>query len=143
MLYPDDYSPEQWQAIIGRVFSEAEVIKKRGKQWTQLIDPAHVADSLLKRTVASVLVSGYLVCYGVGTPWYNPNVRALEEMLVLRVPESPGRFTDAIKALRALAVENQCDVIVAGSALPSDDRLVRVYERYGFRREATTLIQRI
>ncbi len=143
MLFPGDYTDTDWSAIERAVHATASKVQSEGKAWVRHIDAHHVYRQIRERQVESVIHDGYLVAFGVGVPWYSPTVRFLEELMVMRIDPKPGRFRVVVETLLKLADMAGCAGVAAGTALSLDDRLLRVYKRYGFRVEASSLFKRL
>ncbi|MGA4005350.1 hypothetical protein ACI2US_03150 [Ralstonia nicotianae] len=143
MLFPGDYTEQDWSAIERAVHSTASKVQREGKAWVRHIDSHHVYRQIRERLVESVIHDGYLVVYAVGVPWYSPTARFLEELMVMRLDPRPGTFRVVVQTLLKLAALASCEGVTAGTALTADNRLRRVYERYGFRAEADALFKRL
>jgi len=114
-----------------------------GKQWIARASLEATLDAILTGQVSSVVVGGYLIVYDVGGEWHSPDASILMELLVLRLDSGPGNFRVVPRALIALAEHLECTAILVGTAAASDDRLTRVYRRFGFRVEAIALYKEI
>jgi hypothetical protein len=142
LLWASDYSDTIKDAIAALIHT-SPAKNGRGKAWTELIDPDHVTALILERRVESFVYRGYLIVFDIGAPWYSPDKKVLEEMLVARLDPTPGRIRDVVSALSAVAHANGCVGIAVGNALTFDGRLARVYERFGFNPEALSLYKDI
>ncbi|WP_247537416.1 hypothetical protein [Ralstonia pseudosolanacearum] len=141
MLFPGDYTDQDWSAIERAVHATASKVQREGKTWVRHIDAHHVYRQIRERLVESVIHDGYLVVYGIGVPWYSAATRFLEELMVMRLDPKPGTFRVVVQTLLKLAALSSCEGVAAGTALTADNRLRRVYERYGFRAEADALFK--
>lgn len=143
MLFPGEYTDTDWSAIERAVHATTSKVQSDGKAWVRHIDAHHVYRQIREQQVESVIHEGYLVVFGVGVPWYSPTARFLEELMVMRLDPKPGVFRVVVETLLKLADLVGCVGVAAGTALSSDDRLLRVYKRYGFRVEASSLFKRL
>lgn len=89
--------------------------------------------------VAETYLVGYrLVNYKYGEGTY------LEEYIVLKIHDGPGKFSDVIAFLRQEAVAWECKGILAATLLHfNNDKLVKAYERYGFKPQMVELMLEI
>lgn len=143
MLFPDDYTAQDWADIERSVHATAREVQTGIKAWVRFIDPHHVFRQIREQLVESVIVEGYLIVFGLGEAWYSPDAVFLSELMVMRIRDRPGRFRVVPETLLRLArsIPN-CAGIQVGTAL-SDARLTRVYQRYGFEHEADSLFRRV
>lgn len=130
-----------WSAVERALNRAKDSALAAGKAWPRMADAAHVAQALQAGRHKWVAYQGYLIVFDVGSPWYAPDALVLQEMLVLRYEDGPGNFRHVIAMLQALAEENGCVGISAGTALTTDPRLTRVYQRLGFQVEAQSLFR--
>lgn len=87
-----------------------------------------------------VVAETYLVGYRLVEYKYGEG-RYLEEYIVIKIHDGPGRFADAVTFLREEAVAWECKGILAATLLHSDNsRLVKAYERYGFKPQMVELM---
>ncbi len=144
MLFRADLSEDDWAAIEAAVISWLEQYRKDGKTAYADVRPEDVMTALRYSDLDMVLVGGYLIVFGLGAPWYAPHRITLEELTVFRVGDKPRSFRVVPETLlRIAAAIPQCTAIVVGTSFTSDDRLRRVYQRFGFQVEAESLIRRI
>ncbi|KAF1043434.1 MAG: hypothetical protein GAK35_02218 [Herbaspirillum frisingense] len=111
------------------------------KYWVQQIDPDYVYGLIESGGIPAVITEGYLIVFDVSIPWHNPNVRVLDERMVLRISPNPGKFSSVVTSLDILAKAYECHAIAVGDALQGDSRLERVYERYGFAKQCNQLMK--
>lgn len=113
-----------------------------GKSWMRFIDANKVSLFPVEHPDNCVYVGGYVILVTADVPWYSRE-RFLQELLVTRIDEGPGDYNVVLRSLEALAHRAKASAIVVGDAFTLDDRLQRVYEHDGYRREATSLIKEI
>lgn len=144
LLQEREWSTKQWDELNDAMVRVASAAKQsQAKGWFKHIrveDCMAAIDGKFVR--ASRIDDDFVIVYSVGTPWYNWYFRSLEEMLVIRLRKG-SNYRKVLSALTLLADQHDCKSIVVGDALTQDDRLARVYERAGFRRESSQFIKEI
>lgn len=87
----------------------------------------------------SVVQETYLIGYKLIEYKYGEG-RHLQEYIVIKIYDGPGKFGDVITFLREEAVAWECKSILTATLLHSDnDRLVKAYQRYGFKTQMVEL----
>lgn len=139
-MWARDFTTEQWIEIR----TQLERAKMAGKKdWLANLDVRFTVDQLRHENIPAVIVDGYLIAFQLGAPWYSPKAVYLNECLVLRLGDRAGNFRVVPETLLRLARGiPQCVGICVGTALTRDDRLARVYQRFGFQPEAQSLFRR-
>lgn len=112
------------------------------KAWMGFANPEDTLDGirlLASQSGAWIVDDTYLVLIDSGSPWYNPNVSVLEELMVLALVPG-GDFRSVTKFLDQVAAARGCDFISSGTALATSDRaLSRLYMRSGYTVAGTML----
>lgn len=144
LLQEREWSTKQWDELNDAMVRVASAAKQsQAKGWFKHIRVEDCMASIDGKLVrASRIDDDFVIVYGVGAPWYNWSFKALEEMLVIRLRKG-SNYRKVLSALTILAEQHECKSIVVGDALTLDDRLARVYERAGFRRESSQFIKEI
>lgn len=147
LLHAKDWTYTEWFDYYVACDRESEGAMVSGrKSWFGCIDvdavKAAPLDGITTHEMEAFRVGPYAVLYSIATPWYNPREIFLQEHLVIRVG-AVGSFRCVPEALIQRAQELGCGHIVVGDALTIDDRLARVYNRYGFQVEAQSMIRRV
>lgn len=128
-----------------------EYIKQRpwertSKKWVNLIDPDLIEKTLKNQNpkIDCVIVEDtYLVLFSVIRPWFTNKI-LIDEKLIFRLLDGPGKFTDVIEALEYIAQVMGASAVMAGTALaPKDEVLVRMFQRAGFESNHTGLFKEI
>jgi hypothetical protein len=89
-----------------------------------------------------LLIGGYLLVADVNPLWCKPDKVFLSERTVFRVDEQPRDFRVVPQTLLHIAASiPNCAGISVGTSFTRDNRLRRVYERYGFEVEAESLFR--
>ena len=120
------------------------VNKASRKRWIATVDLPTAIEHIMSGNVqAYILEDTYLIVADIVTPWYSaPGTKVLAELLVLRVYQGPGKFSDIPRALTAIAAVEGAGSIVVGTALTVGNRgLQRMYAREGFKVEAVELFK--
>ena len=126
-------------------------IKKRpwertNKKWTGLIDPTLIETTLknMNPNIHAVIVENtYLVLFAVISPWFT-NKTLIDEKLIFRLLDGPGKFSDVVKALEHIAKSTNASGIMVGTALaPNDKVMVRMFQRTGFELSQSSLFKDI
>ncbi|APU00308.1 hypothetical protein HOR55_gp21 [Ralstonia phage RS-PII-1] len=144
MLFPADYTTQDWADIERSVHTTAREVQTGRKAWVRYIDPHHVFRQIREQVVESVIVEGYLIVFCLSGSWFSPDSVFLGELMVMRIRDTPGSFRVVPETLLRIArsIPN-CAGIQVGTALARDGRLARVYKRYGFEHEADSLFRSI
>lgn len=147
LRHAKDWTYTDWFDYYVACDREAEGAMVSGrKSWFAAIDVEAVKaaplDGITTHEMEAYRVGPYAVLYSIGTPWYNPAEVYLQEHLVIRVG-GVGSFRLVPESLIQRAKELGCGHIVVGDALTVDNRLARVYNRYGFTVEAQSMIRRV
>lgn len=126
-------------------------IKKRpwertNKKWTGLIDPTLIETTLknINPNIHAVIVENtYLVLFAVISPWFT-NKTLIDEKLIFRLLDGPGKFSDVTAALDHIAASTNAAGIMVGTALaPSDKVMARMFQRAGFELSQSSLFKEI
>lgn len=144
MLWAAEWGVPAWHAVRDALVAAVRKAQESGaKDWFSFADADHAVRQIQAGAVQAVLVDGYCIVFNLGTPWYSPTAVVLNEYLVLRVSDRPGNFRVVPETLARIARSiPQCVGICVGTALTQDDRLTRVYQRFGFKPEANSLFRR-
>lgn len=83
---------------------------------------------------AAVINDKYLVCWNVNPLWFNPEVKVLNEQLILDIhPEKSGTLFPVLRTLVEISRERGCAKAVIGDLLmPDKDKYRRVLTKLGF-----------
>ena len=117
------------------LYIEQRSWERAGKEWVKLINPA-----LIKRVAMNkhphihtmIVEETYAVLFSVVKPWFTDST-LIEEKLIFKLFDGPGKFSDVIVALEHVAKTMGAVGILAGTALaPKDAVMVRILERQGF-----------
>ena len=128
-----------------------EYIKQRpwertSKKWVNLIEPDLIEKTLKNQNpkIDCVIVEDtYLVLFSVIRPWFTNKI-LIDEKLIFRLLDGPGKFTDVIEALEYIAQIIGASAVMVGTALaPKDEVLVRMFQRAGFESNHTGLFKEI
>ena len=143
------YSVEYLRALETAEDLIREICAKSTKSWVRMVDPETVIDYLWDTLQGSTehnisLVDGYLIVWYVGQPWWS-NDKILQEDLVLKVaPDTKADFATVVNFLQDMAEQLCCSGIGAGTAFSDrDPALVRVYQKHGFKLEASQLFKEL
>lgn len=140
MKLRDDFTASEWDAIDRALRNQLAIYDTGTKSAYSEVDPDEVMTALRGPSMGLVIVGGYMIAFAIGAPWYAPRKVLLEECFVLRISEQPGSFRVVPETLLRLAKATpDCVGVVVGTSFASDDRLRRVYQRYGFQVEAEAL----
>lgn len=116
---------------------------RSSKGWYQHVDVSRVLTSILEGDTLSALVDGYLVMYEIGSPWYNPDLTMLEEVMVIQVYPG-GSFGSVTSFFESKAKAFGCKLIAVGTALAKNDRaLCKMYEAAGYKVAAVQLTKTV
>ena len=117
------------QCIVDRVW------ERSNKKWAAMVDPQIVGDAVKNKHphIHSVIVEEtYLLVFAVAHLWFTAKF-FIEEKLVLKLYDGPGKFSDVIQALEHTAKVTEASGILVGTSMaPNDKALVRLYEKEGF-----------
>ena len=120
--------------------------ERAGKQWVKLIDPVLIEATLKNNNpnIHCVIVEDtYLVLFAVIKPWFT-HKSLIDEKLIFRLLDGPGKFSDAVAALEYIAERMQASGVMVGTALaPRDEVLVRLFQRAGFESSQVGLFKEI
>lgn len=109
--------------------------ERADKKWVSLIDPILIEKTLknLNPNIHAVIVEDtYLVLFAVISPWFT-NETLIDEKLIFRLLDGPGKFSDVAKALEHIAKSTNAVGIMVGTALaPNDKVMVRMFQRAGY-----------
>lgn len=109
--------------------------ERAGKQWVNLINPSlieAVAKNKHPHIHTMIVEETYAVLFSVVKPWFTDKM-LIEEKLIFKLFDGPGKFPDVIVALEHVAKTMGAVGILAGTALaPKDAVMVRILERQGF-----------
>ena len=109
--------------------------ERAGKEWVSLIDPVLIESTLKNQnpSIHSVIVKDtYLLLFSVIKPWFTHKT-LIDEKLIFRLLNGPGKFTDVVAALERIAHTMNASGVMVGTALaPKDEVLVRMFQRAGF-----------
>lgn len=109
--------------------------ERANKQWIKLIDPVLIEATLKNKNpnIHCVIVEDtYLVLFSVIRPWFT-NKALIDEKLIFRLLNGPGKFSDAVAALEYIAKTTDAAGVMVGTALaPNDKVMVRMFQRAGF-----------
>lgn len=107
--------------------------------WYSIVDPFVVLAHVGTHAVRSFVVNEtYLLVYDVSEPWYTRK-RIVEEMLVVKVYDGPGKFDDVLTVLESIRTAHGAVGIAAGNSLARYPRaLERMYTRRGYQPSGTT-----
>ena len=90
---------------------------------------------------AVVVEDTYLLLFAVISPWFT-NKTLIDEKLVFRLLDGPGKFSDVVKALEYIAKSTNTSGIMVGTALaPNDKVMVRMFQRAGFELSQSSLFK--
>lgn len=120
--------------------------ERADKAWVALIDPTCIEATLknMNPNIHCVIVKDtYLLLFSVVSPWFT-NKRLIDEKLIFRLLDGPGKFTDVVDALEYIAKSMNASGIMAGTALaPSNKAMARMFQRAGFELSQTGLFKDI
>jgi len=117
----------------------AKIAHRTNKVWFEYVDLDHVLSTILSGALPCALVDGYLVVYDHGSPWYNPNITVLEEVMVMTI-QPGGEFSNVVRFLESKGRLYNASFVFVGTALAHVDRLlVKKYEALGFQQSAVQL----
>lgn len=118
--------------------------ERANKEWVALIDPVLIESTLKNQNpnIHSVIVKDtYLVLFSVIKPWFT-NKTLIDEKLIFRLLDGPGKFADVVEALEYIAHTMNAVGVMVGTALaPKDEVLVRMFQRAGFSTNYTGLFK--
>jgi hypothetical protein len=118
--------------------------ERTNKKWTGLIDPTLIETTLknMNPNIHAVVVEDtYLLLFAVISPWFT-NKTLIDEKLVFRLLDGPGKFSDVVKALEYIAKSTNTSGIMVGTALaPNDKVMVRMFQRAGFELSQSSLFK--
>lgn len=120
----------------------AKIAHRTNKVWFEYVDLDHVLSTILTGAMPAAIVDdSYLVMYDHGTPWYNPNITVLEEVMVIKIAPG-GSFDNVVAFLQSQGRLHHASFVSVGTALAmQDDTLAGVYQRYGFQTSAHQLVK--
>lgn len=120
--------------------------ERTNKKWTSLIDPTLIETTLknMNPNIHAVVVEDtYLLLFAVISPWFT-NKTLIDEKLVFRFLDGPGKFSDVTAALEHIATSTNAAGIMVGTALaPSSKVMVRMYQRAGYELSQSGLFKEI
>lgn len=127
---------EDWQVVLDAL---RRISADGGdKRIHQIAEPDVAFENLVEGTAEVWFVGGFLVAYGVSTPWYSSR-QILHELLVVRVGPG-GTLHGVAQFLRRKAREAGAYTVAVGTAFAKSDRaLSRLYQAEGFKPEAVLL----
>ena len=116
-------------------YIKQRVWERANKKWVKLIDPV-LLESTLKNTNPNIHVvivkDTYLLAFSVISPWFTSKT-LIDEKLIFRLLDGPGKFSDVIEALEYIAQTLYASGILVGTALaPKDEVLTRMFQHAGF-----------
>jgi hypothetical protein len=112
------------------------------KRWFKTVDRDHVYSVVAgdNSPFESLLIGGYLLSMQLDRPWWSSGAQILYEQFLLKVDPAASNIRPVIKALVHLGKVTGAAGVAVGTALnPSDRKLARVYERFGFQTTAHSL----
>lgn len=139
--YP--FTDEQADRIVSSLRKyHAKIAHRTNKVWFEYVDLDHVLSTILTGAMpAAVVDDAYLVMYDHGTPWYNPNITVLEEVMVIKIAPG-GSFDNVVAFLQSKGRLHNASLVSVGTALAmQDDTLAGWYERHGFQVSAHQLVK--
>lgn len=109
--------------------------ERADKKWIALIDSSRIEATLknLNPNIHAVIVEDtYLLLFAVISPWFTSKT-LIDEKLIFRLLDGPGKFSDVVKALEHIAESTNSAGIMVGTALaPKDNVMVRMFQKAGF-----------
>jgi hypothetical protein len=135
-----DFSVAEWAAIEHAM----AVFQFSDKSWHRIVSRSKVFKEIRSGTEFEVLlISGYLLAYQIGTPWYSDG-DVFYEHLLLKVDPAAHSIRPVLRAMENIARGTGCVGIAVGTALnSSDERLARVYHRAGYSTQAHALYKEL
>jgi hypothetical protein len=127
-------------------YVNARVWERAEKKWVTTIDSELIRTACKNENpdIHSVIIEEtYLLLFSIVKLWFSSE-QFLEEKLLIKLLDGPGKFSDVTKAFDQMAQNLRIDHIVVGTAMaPNDKALVRMYMRNGFEQSATGLYKQI
>jgi hypothetical protein len=135
-----DFTHDDWLAIERAVYG----VKFPDKSWHRTVSLGKVFYEIANGSDFEVLlVSGYLLAYQIGAPWYSDG-DVFYEQLLLKVDPAAHSIRPVLRAMENIARGAGCVGIAVGTALnSSDERLARVYHRAGYSTQAHALYKEL
>lgn len=120
--------------------------ERAGKKWVSLIDPVLIESTLKNQNpnIHSVIVKDtYLVLFSVIKPWFTHKT-LIDEKLIFRLLDGPGKFTDVVAALEYIAHTMNASGVMVGTGLaPNDKAMSRIYQHANFEPSSVNLYKEI
>jgi hypothetical protein len=146
MSWSRDWTSATREAVADAMVGFYTTLATSNKRWTATIDRDLVIRAVLDGELFQcVLVSGYLLAFQMVTHWYMAEGSfVFYEHLLLKVDPAANSIRPVLRAMEDIAQRAGCVGIAVGTALnASDEKLVRVYERRGFRVEAHAMFKEL
>jgi hypothetical protein len=135
-----DFTPDQWAAVDAAVDRQCAAMEGQPKKWFGTVSGERVQEVLRSGAFELILIRGYLLAMSIDVPWWSAGDKVLYEQLLLKVDPAASNIRPVIKALIHCATITGAAGVAAGTSLnPSDRKLARVYERFGFSTAAHSL----
>ena len=136
-----NFSDNDWVAIdaaLDRTY--ANVVLGRAKAWFGTVSRQKVGEVLKAGRFELFLINGYLLGVSIDSPWWSEGDKVLYEQILLKVDPAASNVRSVIRALIQMARVTGAAGVAVGTALnPSDRKLARIYERFGFKTAAHSL----
>lgn len=129
-----------WSAIDDALDRQYADMQGSAKKWFGTVSRRKVGEALRKGEFELLLHRGYLLGMSVDSPWWSDGDKVLYEQILLKVDPFASNMRSVIRTLVQCARVVGASGVAVGTALnPSDRKLARVYERFGFKTAAHSL----
>jgi hypothetical protein len=134
------FSQDDWAAIDAALDRQFAAMQDSPKKWFGTVSRRKVGEVLRSGAFELLLVNGYLLGMSVDAPWWSEGDKVLYEQILLKVDPAASNIRPVIRTLIQCARVVGAAGVAVGTALnPSDRKLARIYERFGFRTAAHSL----
>lgn len=139
------FDSDDWariDAALDRTYND--IVLTGSKKWFGAISREKVGRVLKEGQFELLLLGGYMVGMYLDTPWWGEGNKVLYEQILLKVDPAASNIRPIIRALVHCARVTGATGVAVGTALnPSDRKLARVYERFGFSTVAHSLYKEV
>lgn len=136
---------EEDDACIAEVFSDYYIKNREKKKWMERYNEENLPDFLYKLIaqendiIVRIVCEKYLVVCQVMEYWHTDK-RFIEELLVMKLYDNNYGFEYVIEFFEEIAEVYECEgIIVSTDMAHSDEALAKVYEKFGYTRDAIKL----